>query len=176
MPFPGVWRHVVLVRTNVSEEFIDSIFRVEKSAIEEPTRAGSCGLSCQSETTSYIRTGREREWAKWEINSEERGGQGSVEMVEQVAGRSRYWSVSGGARKGYWLGIGPIASELFGQPCIDLRSLKMEAICSSETPIRAKTTRPHNPENGILHSHCFENLKSYILFEGYLGLNLKTAA
>jgi hypothetical protein len=33
---------VVLVLTDVSEERIASIFRVEKSASEEPVRAGGC--------------------------------------------------------------------------------------------------------------------------------------
>jgi hypothetical protein len=35
-----MWRHVDLVGTEVSEEHIASIFRVEKSASEEPTWAG----------------------------------------------------------------------------------------------------------------------------------------
>jgi hypothetical protein len=29
--------------------------------------------------------------------------------------------------------------------------------------VNTKTTRPHNPENGILHSRCREDLKSYIV-------------
>jgi hypothetical protein len=44
MPFSGMWRRVVLVRTDISEERIASIFRVEKSASEEPAWAGGCGL------------------------------------------------------------------------------------------------------------------------------------
>jgi hypothetical protein len=31
----GMWRHVGLVRTDISEERVASIFRVEKSASEE---------------------------------------------------------------------------------------------------------------------------------------------
>jgi hypothetical protein len=38
----------------------------------------------------------------------------------------------------------------------------MEAICSSETSVHTRTTQPHIPENGILHSHRRENLKYYI--------------
>jgi hypothetical protein len=42
-------------------------------------------------------------------------------------------------------------------------TLKMEAIRSSETSVQSTTsTRRHNPEDGILHSHRRENLKSYI--------------
>jgi hypothetical protein len=45
-----MWRRVELVWTDVSEERIASIFRVEKSASEEPAWAGgilqsSCGFS-----------------------------------------------------------------------------------------------------------------------------------
>jgi hypothetical protein len=42
MPFSGMWRHVDLVWTDVSEERIASIFRVEKSARDEPAWAGGC--------------------------------------------------------------------------------------------------------------------------------------
>jgi hypothetical protein len=46
MPSSGMCRRVDLVnRTNVSEERIASIFRVEKSASEEPAWAGGCRLS-----------------------------------------------------------------------------------------------------------------------------------
>jgi hypothetical protein len=39
----------------------------------------------------------------------------------------------------------------------------MEAIRSSETSVQStKSTRHHTPEDGILHSHRRENLKSYI--------------
>jgi hypothetical protein len=37
-----MWGCVGLVLTNVSEERIASIFRVEKPASEEPVRAGGC--------------------------------------------------------------------------------------------------------------------------------------
>jgi hypothetical protein len=39
--------------------------------------------------------------------------------------------------------------------------LKMEAIRSSETSVHTSSTRPHIPEDGILHSHRCENLKCY---------------
>jgi hypothetical protein len=38
----------------------------------------------------------------------------------------------------------------------------MEAICSSETSILTRATRRHIKDDGILHSHRRENLKSYI--------------
>jgi hypothetical protein len=41
-------------------------------------------------------------------------------------------------------------------------TLKMEAICSSETSANKIPTRRHIPEDGILHSHRRENLKSYM--------------
>jgi hypothetical protein len=41
----GTWRRVGLVWTDVSEERIASIFRVEKSASKEPAWAGGCRLS-----------------------------------------------------------------------------------------------------------------------------------
>jgi hypothetical protein len=39
----------------------------------------------------------------------------------------------------------------------------METIRSSETSVNKISTRRHIPEDGILHSHRRENLKSYIL-------------
>jgi hypothetical protein len=66
-------RCVDLALTDVSEERIVSIFRVEKSASGEPAWAGGCRLSHQSETTSYIRTGREGDYATGE-SSERRVG------------------------------------------------------------------------------------------------------
>jgi hypothetical protein len=59
-----MWRCVHPGLTDVSEERIASIFRVEKSESGEPASADGCRLSHQSETTSYIITGR----ATWEIN------------------------------------------------------------------------------------------------------------
>jgi hypothetical protein len=56
--------------TNVSEERIASIFRVEKSSSWKPASTGGCRLSLQSEITSYIRTRKERLYATWEINRE----------------------------------------------------------------------------------------------------------
>jgi hypothetical protein len=42
-------------------------------------------------------------------------------------------------------------------------TLKMEAICSSEISVGfQRTTRRYLPEDGTLHNHRCENLKSYI--------------
>jgi hypothetical protein len=40
-------------------------------------------------------------------------------------------------------------------------TLKKEAIRSSETSVKKISTRRHIPEDGILHSHCRDNLKFY---------------
>jgi hypothetical protein len=42
-----------------------------------------------------------------------------------------------------------------------LVTLIIEAITSSETSVHTTVTRHHIPENGILHSHGRESLKSY---------------
>jgi hypothetical protein len=41
-----------------------------------------------------------------------------------------------------------------------------DALGSSETSVLAKATRRNDLEDGILYSHCRENLKSYIEYEG----------
>jgi hypothetical protein len=48
-----------------------------------------------------------------------------------------------------------------GSSLVDLSTLKMEGICSSETSVHTRSTRRHIPEDGILHSHRRENPKSY---------------
>jgi hypothetical protein len=45
--------------------------------------------------------------------------------------------------------------------------LMMETIRSSEKSVLTKATRLHMPEDGILHSHTRENLKSYIALTGW---------
>jgi hypothetical protein len=52
MPSSGMRFCIDLVWTDISEERIASIFRVQKSASEESAWAGGCGLSHQSKTTS----------------------------------------------------------------------------------------------------------------------------
>jgi hypothetical protein len=44
---------------------------------------------------------------------------------------------------------------------VDFYTLKMEATCSSKTSVQTISTWGHIPEDGILHSHRYENLKSY---------------
>jgi hypothetical protein len=43
----------------------------------------------------------------------------------------------------------------------------MEEIRSSESSVLTGGTRRHIPEDGILHSHCRETLKSYIALTGW---------
>jgi hypothetical protein len=97
-------RRVVLESTDVSEERIASIFRVEKSASEEPAWAGGCRLSASRKHQLY----KDREGGRvghmgnqyWEA----RGN--VVERGEQVGGQCRYRSVSGrneeGLSNGHW--------------------------------------------------------------------------
>jgi hypothetical protein len=48
-----------------------------------------------------------------------------------------------------------------------LVTLTMEAIRSSEKSVLTRATRCNIPEDGILHSHHRENLKSYIALTGW---------
>jgi hypothetical protein len=47
-----------------------------------------------------------------------------------------------------------------GSSLADFSTPKMEAIRSSETSVHTRSTRRHIPEDGILHSHRRDNLKS----------------
>jgi hypothetical protein len=63
-----------------------------------------------------------------------------------------------------------------GSSLADFSTLKMEAIRSSETSVQSTTSiRRHTREDGILHSHRRENLKSYELPSVYTTPQLFTA-
>jgi hypothetical protein len=110
-----MWRRVDLVWTDASEECIASIFRAEISASEEPAWAGGCRLSHQSKTRSYIRIGREEEWATWEINRRERGRvckDGRACSTERARTGIGSLSGGGGGSQNYLASIDQVASEL----------------------------------------------------------------
>jgi hypothetical protein len=48
-----------------------------------------------------------------------------------------------------------------------LSTLTMEVISSSETSVLGRDIQGHIPEEGILHSHRRENLKSYAQLTGW---------
>jgi hypothetical protein len=56
---------------------------------------------------------------------------------------------------------GPEHNRLICSLLADFSTLKKDAIRSSEMSVHTSSTRRHIPEDGILHSHRRENLKSY---------------
>jgi hypothetical protein len=97
-----MWRRLDIVWTDISEECIASIFRVENSSSEEPAWARGCRLQPPAHSGSSLD---------------------------------------------------------------EFSTLKMEAIHSSERSVRTRSRWRHIPEDGILHSHRCENLKSYENFK-----------
>jgi hypothetical protein len=63
-----MWRSVDLVWTDVSEERISSIFRVEKSASEEPAWAGGCSHRREN-LKSYKLGNVDQQMACWSVRS-----------------------------------------------------------------------------------------------------------
>jgi hypothetical protein len=49
-----------------------------------------------------------------------------------------------------------------------LSTLMLEALRSSETLALTRATRHNNPEDGILHNHHTEDLKSHIALNGWV--------
>jgi hypothetical protein len=48
----------------------------------------------------------------------------------------------------------------------------MEAVLSSETSVLERATLRNIPEDGILHGHCHENLKSYNVNKVFQDINM----
>jgi hypothetical protein len=48
-----------------------------------------------------------------------------------------------------------------------LVTLMKEALSSSETSVLTRATRHNIPEDVVLHSHCRDNLRSYIALTGW---------
>jgi hypothetical protein len=62
----------------------------------------------------------------------------------------------------FWLAVYSACHLLTCWFLLKFSTLKMEAICSSETSVASQqTTRRHIPEDDTLHNHRCESLKSY---------------
>jgi hypothetical protein len=113
VPYLGMWRRVVLVRNDVSEDLIASTIRVEG--------VGELGTLAVTSNWSTLR----RQFLR------------SVLQLLVTAN------------------VIPIL--------LVLSTLMIEAIRSSETSVLTRHKRHHIKEDGILHSHRRENLKSCLL-------------
>jgi hypothetical protein len=73
--------------------------------------------------------------------------------------------VKGNSELGRKVSNCPLLQILF--PTLNLATLMVDDIYSSETSVLARTTWRHIREDAILHSHCRESLKSYIALTGW---------
>jgi hypothetical protein len=60
-----------------------------------------------------------------------------------------------------WIGSSLQPPARPGPSLEDFSTLKVEKVRSSETSVHTRSTRHHNPEDGILHSNRREHLKLY---------------
>jgi hypothetical protein len=74
----------------------------------------------------------------------------------------------------FW-GVTPCGSWK-NRPFGELSALIREALSSSETSVFTRAARRNIPEDGILHSHSRENLKSYIALTGWTLLRRRNVS
>jgi hypothetical protein len=117
MPSSGMWSRVDLVWTDVSEELIASIFRVEEPLARNQREQVAADWVKSKNTQLY----KNRKGGRVGHMGNQHSGEGKV--MWRWASKSRNWIMSGGTRQGYQAGNDPIASGLSCRPCIDLRSL-----------------------------------------------------
>jgi hypothetical protein len=140
-----MWRRVDLVNwTDISEERIASIFRVEKSSSEEPAWAGSCRVYRKPiHTNLYLNAGSHHHPSS------------KQSVVSTLVHRARSLCDQDSLH----------AELVFMR---DVFKQNRYNLCSSETSVQfTRSTRRHIPEDGILHSHRRENLKSYMISKMY---------
>jgi hypothetical protein len=130
----GMWHSVHLVLTDVSEEPIASIFRVEKSASEEPTWSG--GSRLQSVWECMINA---KNVVFWDVAS-------CRSCVNERFGGMYRLHLHGRKNR-------ELQSPAYAGPSLtDFSTLKIEAIHSSETSVHTRSTQLHIQEEGILQS------------------------
>jgi hypothetical protein len=84
----------------------------------------------------------------------------SIFMVEKSASEEPTWA--GGCRLSHQSKTCRLQLPAHaGSSLANFSTLKIEVILSSETSVHTRSKRRHIPEDGILHSHRRENLKSY---------------
>jgi hypothetical protein len=143
-----MWRRVVCwVATDLSEEHIASIFRVEECTIRPFSGPMTPGLF------SYWLGGLVN--GCWRLHTDQpMRTKLHFPLTFCFLYTPIFWLAGYSASPAYSLVLAEIISS----------TLKMEAICSSDTSVATQqTTRRHIPEDYTLHNHRCENLKSYIL-------------
>jgi hypothetical protein len=152
MPSSGMWSRVDLMLTDFSEERVASIFRLEKWRLYGPPKRRPTqdlhGSHCSHLLTLVPRSRIFLPW-RWKLYVPPKHW-----FTQDLKGST----------------LQPPAHS--GSSFADFSTLKMEVIRTSETSAHTRSTRRHIPEDGILHSHRRENLKTYILFNYFSIIRL----